>query len=65
MHFNIKNKMLEVCLLHTPTFIIEPLIFEAIERWLFCMLSFTSVMWPDVFEKLSQMFRILSFQTKM
>jgi hypothetical protein len=24
MHFNIKNKMLEVCLLHTPTFIIEP-----------------------------------------
>lgn len=23
MHFNIKNKMLEICFLHIPTFIIE------------------------------------------
>ena len=26
MHFNIKKQMLEVCFLHTPTFIIEPIL---------------------------------------
>jgi len=58
MHFNIKKQMLEVCFLHTPTFIIEPFLDLSQDHW------WNPCIYTKTLLRLTNQFLPLSFYSK-